>query len=117
MLLAAEAYLEWPRADERVPAGFAPVAAEDAPALAAALTGVYVTGSEPGAHGIVLGGPAELKFFELGTVAAPRTVNAVYRLGQVGGRLWLATDQPGGGIAAAGDGSLRYCGETYRRIP
>jgi hypothetical protein len=85
--------------------------------LHAALTGVYLTGSEPGQHGIVIMGPGEMKLFELAAVEAPRVVYAGYRPGRIGARLSLATDQPGGVIEVATDGRLVYCGETYQRIP
>ena len=117
LLLAAEIFFAWPPDKGHSPDGFIALDSTDAATAQTPLTGVYLTGSEAGQHGIVVGGPGELKLFELAAVEAPRVVNASYRLGRVDNKLWFATDQPGGGIEVAADGSLVYCGETYRRIP
>lgn len=117
LLLTATTWLAWPDEGYGVPADFARTSASDVAGLHAALTGVYLTGSEPGQHGIVVGEPGELKIFELGAVEAPRVVHADYRLGRVGGKLCLATNQPGGLIEVAADGNLVYGGEVYQRIP
>jgi len=100
-----------------IPPGFEPADAGELDRVHASLTGVYLTGNEPGHHGIVVTGPGEMKLFELAAVEAPRFVYAGYRPGRIGARLCLATDQPGGLIQVAADGSLVYCGETYQRIP
>lgn len=117
LLLAAIFYLAEPFAAAVAPAGFVAVEPTELAGLSAALNGVYLTGSEPGQHGIVISGPEELKLFELGAVAAPRVVYATYRLGRTGPKLCLATDQPGGVIEVTADGTLVYGGEDYRRIP
>jgi len=117
LLLAAILWLAGPLAVESAPAGFHPLEPAENTKLQGTLTGVYLTGSEPGQHGIVATGPGELKLFELGSVEAPRVVYVSYRLGRSGGKLYLATDQPGGVIEVAPDGNLVYCGETYQRIP
>lgn len=117
LLLAAVLWLAAPFAVDRTPAGFDPVDAVELDRLHAALTGVYLTGSEPGQHGIVIMGPGEMKLFELAAVEAPRVVYAGYRLGRIGAQLCLATDQPGGVIQVAAPGRLVYCGEAYQRIP
>ena len=117
LLLAAIVYLAAPFAPGGTPAGFTPVEAAEITGLETALTGVYLTGNEPGQHGIVLGGNGELKLFELGVVEAPRVIYVSYELGRVGAKLCLATDQPGGLIEVQTDGALGYCGEIYQRIP
>lgn len=117
VLLAAIVWVMAPFGADGAPAGFEPVTAAELDQAQAALIGVYLTGSEPGQHGIVVTGPGELKLFELGTVEAPRVVYAGYRLGRIGAKLSLATDQPGGVIEVTTDGNLVYCGETYRRLP
>lgn len=117
-LLAAIAWLMFPHGSARsVPAGFVPLPAGEREQLPASLTGVYLTGSEPGQHGIVITGPQELKLFELGATDAPRVIYASFRPGRVGEKLVLATDQPGGAVEVLADGNLRYGGETYARIP
>lgn len=117
LLLAAILWLSGPFAVESAPIGFLSLEQAESAKLQGTLTGVYLTGSEPGQHGIVVTGPGELKLFELGTVEAPRVVYAGYRLGRIGEKLSLATDQPGGVIEVAADGSLVYSGEVYQRIP
>lgn len=118
VLLVAIGWLAAPfGVGDDIPAGFVEVAAGEAGPLQAALIGVYLTGSEPGRHGIVVTGPGELKLFELAAVEAPRVVYAAYRLGRVDGKLHLATDQPGGAIEVPAGGNLRYGGETYQRLP
>lgn len=116
-LLGAIIYLAIPFADDNAPAGFVPVESTELAGLQTSLTGVYLTGNEPGQHGIVVTGPGELKLFELGTVEAPRVVYVSYQLGRVDAKLCLATDQPGGLIEVLADDNLAYCGEVYRRIP
>ena len=117
LLLGAILYLSAPFADSDVRTGFVPVKPAERNGLARSLTGVYLTGSEPGQHGIVLGGPGELKLFELAAIEAPRVVFATYELERVGPMLCLATDQPGGMIEVPGNDTLVYCGEIYQRIP
>lgn len=117
LLFAAILWLAAPFAAESAPAGFLPLEPAEVDKLQGTLTGVYLTGSEPGQHGIVVTGPGELKLFELGSVEAPRLVYASYRPGRIGGKTCLVTDQPGGVIEIAADGNLVYCGETYERIP
>jgi hypothetical protein len=102
----------------RTPAGFVPVAGSELEQVQTSLVGVYLTGSEPGQHGVVIAGPGEMKLIELASVDAPRVVYASYRPGRIDAKLHLVTDQPGGAVAVAADGnSLVYCGETYQRIP
>jgi hypothetical protein len=117
LLLGAILYLAAPSVAEAPPAEFTAVENTEAAGLQASLTGVYLTGNEPGQHGIVVTGPGELKLFELDAVEAPRVVYAGYKLGRVGPKLCLATDQPGGIIEITAEGALLYCGELYQRIP
>ncbi|MBI3885628.1 MAG: hypothetical protein HY302_07865 [Opitutae bacterium] len=85
--------------------------------LQLALAGVFMTGAQPGQHGIVLTSTGGLKLFEVNSRTAPGVVHAKGRLGRIGPKLALATDQPGGIIRIADNDTLVYCGETYRRIP
>ncbi len=82
-----------------------------------ALTGVYMTGSEPGHHGIIILGDGKLKLFQVNSLAAPSVVHGTYRLGRLDSVVCLRTDQPGGLIKVTGRESLTYCGETYAKIP
>ena len=117
ILLAAIITLAGPFGADGHPPGFVRVEPAERAGLEAKLTGVYLTGNEPGQHGIVVTGPGELKLFELGTVEAPRVVYVSYQLGRVDAKLCLATDQPGGLIEVLADGNLAYGGESYQRIP
>lgn len=117
LLLAAIIWLAAPFGAGGPPRGFVPVGSAEREQLQATLVGVYLTGSEPGQHGIVILGPGEMKLFELGSVEAPRVVYADYQLGRIDAKLCLATDQPGGVVEVAPDGNLRYGGETYQRLP
>jgi hypothetical protein len=114
------ATLVWLRSDDSPPAlprQYRPVGATEAGTLRAGLAGVYLTGNEPGDHGLVLGQEGEAKLFELDAVAPPRVVYATIRVGRIGSRLVLATDQPGGLVEVKDSDTLSYGGETYRRIP
>ncbi|HUR58567.1 MAG TPA: hypothetical protein VM029_12710 [Opitutaceae bacterium] len=114
-LLAAIIYLRWPGEGQNTRAGF--VAERDAEPMKAALAGVYLTGTQPGQHGIVYFASGELRLFQLRAVEAPGLVHARAELGRVGSLLCLATDQPGGLISIPSHDTLVYCGETYRRVP
>ena len=117
VLLAAIIYLTEPFGGDGRLEGFVRVERAERAGLEAKLTGVYLTGNEPGQHGIVVTGPGELKLFELDAVEAPRVVYATYQLGRVGPKLCLATDQPGGVIEVTADGNFTYCGEAYQSVP
>jgi hypothetical protein len=116
-LLGAILYPHWGRAKTAAPPSYQPVAAAESAELQAALTGVYLTGNQPGHHGIVFIAAGDLKLFELSALEAPRVVYATAELGRIGPQLVLATDQPGGLIEVAGRDTLVYCGEVYRRVP
>ncbi len=105
------------RLPDRTPANFTTLSASERDSVQRTLASIYLTGNGPGQHGIVATGPAELKLFELGAVEAPRVVYASYTPGWSGAKICLLTDQPGGVIEIRNDGTLFYCGETYRRIP
>jgi len=83
----------------------------------ASLVGVYLTGSEPGQHGIVVLADDTLKLFQINAQVAPSMIYGTYRLGRRGAALGLATDQPGGVIDVLDRDNLVFCGETYKRIP
>lgn len=110
-------YRLWPRAAARFPANFMPPTSADLTNLRRNLSGIYMTGSSPGQHGIVATGPTELKIFELGAVEAPRVIYATFTPGWTGAKFCLVTDQPGGLVEVKNDGTLIYGGEIYRRIP
>ena len=116
-LLGGMIFLQLKQRPAGLPAGFQAIKPAESAGLEAALTGVYLTGNQPGQHGIVFISTAEVKLFELMTLTAPRVVYASGKLGRVGTKLILATDQPGGAIEITNHDALVYCGEVYRRIP
>lgn len=117
-LLGAIVYLQREVASTpEVGAPFVPVLAAELLEQQPKLIGVYMTGPQPGQHGIVIISVRELKLFELNAVAAPRLVYAAGTLGHAGAKLVLATDQPGGAIEIVDRDTLIYCDEIYRRVP
>lgn len=80
------------------------------------LPGVYLAGSQPGDHGIVVMDGASLKIFQINARTAPGMIQDTYRLRRLGQQLVLLTNQPGGPIVIGGPDTLLYGGETYRRI-
>ena len=117
ILLGATVWLQTGKEHRTVPGSFQPLPPAESEELQSALAGVYLTGDQPGQHGIVFVTAGEMKLFELGAVNAPRVVYASGEPGRVGSRLALATDQPGGLIEITDHDTLVYCGEVYRRIP
>lgn len=97
-------------------AGFTPLPAAEAAKVLASLAGVYVTGTQPGEHGIVLTATEEVRLIEFRAVDAPRLVHATADVGVVEGVTCLLTDQPGGLIRVGEPETLVYCGETYQRV-
>ena len=93
-----------------------PLTAAECAAEDSLLNGAYMTGTEPGQHGIVVLGSGKLELFQVNARGGPGTVYATYLLGRKDGELCLATDQPGGLITVTNRESLEFCGETYKRI-
>jgi hypothetical protein len=93
-----------------------PLSATELVAEESALTGSYMTGTEPGQHGIVILAGGKLELFQVNARGGPGTVYATYTLGRKNGELALSTDQPGGLIKVSSRDALEFCGETYKRI-
>ena len=117
VLLGAVTSLQFGSREARRPAAFHVLKPAEAAAVSLALTGVYLTGNQPGQHGIAFLTAGEFKLIELTALTAPHVVRASGQLGRVGSQLVLATDQPGGLVEISGHGTLVYCGEVYRRVP
>lgn len=115
-LVATHIWWRLPPGTGETPA-FRRMDAAEVAGLPAKMAGVYLTGTQPGQHGVALTSTGELRLFELRGVDAPRVVHATFQLGRVGSNLCLATDQPGGLIALPDPDTMIYCGETYRRVP
>lgn len=80
------------------------------------LAGVYMTGSEPGDHGISLAEDGALKLFQLNADHSPSVLHDTYQIGRAGGKIALASGQPGGLITVQSPDTLSFCGEIYRRV-
>lgn len=93
------------------------IAPADVDTVRRALTGVYLTGSEAGQHGIVVLESGDIRFFQLNEQVAPSVIYDVYTPGRRGAALFLQTSQPGGLIEVGGPLTLLYGGEIYQRIP
>ena len=117
VLLGAIIYLQMEKSPGTVPAQFHAVEPAESASLQSSLTGVYMTGNQPGQHGIVFITADDLKLFELSARCAPPVVHASGKFVRVGSQLAVATDQPGGLIEITDQDTLVYCGEFYRRIP
>jgi hypothetical protein len=111
------AYAAWTADEDEAPPALTALVGAERQSEDAALTGVYMTGSEPGHHGIALLGDGRLKLFVIHAQAAPGVVMGTYRIGRLDTKLCLATDQPGGLIKVLNRETLEYSGETYRRLP
>jgi hypothetical protein len=116
-LLGALIYLQLEKPPVAGTALVRPLEPAESAELWTSLAGVFLTGNQPGQHGIVITAAGELKLIELGALAAPRVVLASVEPGRAGPRLALATDQPGGLIEVTDRDTLVYCGEIYRRVP
>ncbi len=103
-----------PRGDP--PPVLTPVAATELGAEEASLLGAYLTGPEPGRHGIVVLPGGRLELFQVNARGGPSTVYGSYVKGRKNGDLVLRTDQPGGLIKVISRETIEYCGETYQRI-
>jgi len=110
-------YTPWTGRTGGAAPALAPLTTAERLAEDAALTGVYLTGPEPGQHGLVILGDGKLKLFRVNAQAAPGVVYGTYQIGRLDGKLCLATDQPGRLIKVIDRQSLEYSGESYQRIP
>ncbi len=110
------AYSELTQQREEKPPTLAPLAGTELATEDAQLAGSYMTGTEPGQHGIVILGRGNLELFQVNTRGGPGTVYGTYQLGRKNGVLHLVTDQPGGLITVKSRDTLEFCGETYERI-
>jgi hypothetical protein len=93
------------------------LSAADAAAAQRALVGVYMTGGEPGRHGIAIAEDGTAKFFRLNAQTAPSVVFDSVRLAQRGSSPVALVDRLGTVIEVTSRDTLVYCGETFRRIP
>ncbi|MBI5691751.1 MAG: hypothetical protein HZC55_16830 [Verrucomicrobia bacterium] len=80
------------------------------------VSGVYMTGSRPGHHGIAVAADGSIKLFQLNRQGIPSLLNAHVRVGTLEGETCLIGDEFREPIRFRGKGVLVFCGETYQRI-
>lgn len=79
------------------------------------LAGVYLTGSQPGHHGITIGVAGTLTLFQLNDRAEPSLLRDRYHFVRVDGQICLIGTLPGGLLRPLRDQTLSYAGESYKR--
>lgn len=117
ILLSAIVYLRLPAEGAGALPPLEPIPPAELAATRLALAGVYMTGSQPGQHGMVIRDNGDLKIFELNAQAPPSVILDTCEPGRRGPKLYLATNQPGGPIEVTDHDALVYCDEIYKRIP
>jgi len=84
--------------------------------LSRRLEGVYVTGQDPGHHGIALAATGTVKLFELNANEVPSFVQGTFRVGRVADAVALLGNLSPEIIRQTGKNTLVFCGETYTKI-
>jgi len=80
-----------------------------------ALSGLYMSGSNPGQHVIILLSTGGLRLMQTNNAGAPSEIKDSYRILSGEDGLFLQTTHPGPLIQVVTKETLSYCGETYRR--
>jgi hypothetical protein len=114
LLLAANVGLLWLRGSAPEPE-LTPLDSVELAAAVPTFEGVYVTGSEPGARGIVVGGEGTIRIFELNAGGAPSFVHGTWKAGRFENKLSLLVPQLRTIITIVDRETLLYGGERYRR--
>lgn len=79
------------------------------------LAGVYMTGNQPGHHGITVGVAGTLTLFQLNDRAEPSLLRDRYRFVRVDGQICIIGTLPGGLLRPQRNRTLSYAGESYQR--
>jgi hypothetical protein len=79
------------------------------------LAGVYMTGSQPGHHGISLTVAGTMTLFQLNRQAKPSLIRDRYCIGHIDRQLCALGSLPGGAMRFTGKNAFIYGGETYQR--
>lgn len=95
--------------------GMTPIPAAEQAQAVGNVGGVYVTGSEPGRRGIVVGDDGTIRIFQLNARTPPSMVNDTWRAARRGAQLVLVLDELGTTVEIIDRDRISYCGETYRR--
>lgn len=80
------------------------------------ISGVYMTGNRPGAHGIAVSPDGSIKIFQLNAEGVPSLIQDSYEVGRVRGLLALRTSQASEPLLQTGRHTLTFFGEAYQRI-
>ncbi len=98
--------------------GFVPVADEPtSESFRTELSGVYMTGPQPGDHGIALTADGNLKLFQNNAQGAPSLIRDTYRIGHVGSQISARGTETKVTLRFDGKTRLTSGGETYHRLP
>jgi hypothetical protein len=81
------------------------------------LSGVYMTGTNPGAHGVALAADGKLKLFQNNDEGAPSLIRDTYRVGKLGTQIAVRGTSTKVTLRFESAGLLTTGGETYRRVP
>lgn len=96
------AYCQFSAARSVPPVTFEPVSdPREVEAYRSDYAGVYMTGSQPGHHGIALNADGTMKLFQVNPQGPPGLIQDTYRLGRVDGHLCALGTQRGGEIGRA----------------
>ncbi|WP_414660802.1 hypothetical protein [Horticoccus sp. 23ND18S-11] len=79
------------------------------------LAGVYLTGNQPGHHGITIGVAGTLTLFQLNDRAEPSLLRDRYQFVRVDGQICLLGTLPGSLLRPLRNRTLSYAGEFYQR--
>lgn len=93
----------------------APLPAAEQATTAQSVEGVYVTGSEPGSRGIVVGADGAIRIFQLNARTPPSMVTDTWRAGRRDNQLVLVLAELQTTVEIVSRDRISYCGETYRR--
>jgi hypothetical protein len=80
-----------------------------------ALAGLYLSGTNPGHHAIVLMSSGKIRFLQMNTSGPTSEIRDEFEMLSGDEGLYLRTSQPGGLIQVESKETLRYCGESYHR--
>ncbi len=81
------------------------------------LSGVYMTGPNPGAHGVALASDGNIKLFQNNDDGAPSLIRDTYRVGKLGTQLAVRGTSTNVTLRFEGTALLTTGGETYHRLP
>jgi hypothetical protein len=96
---------------------FEPIATEqEATLIREEIAGVYMTGNQPGSHGISLSPDGAMKIFQLNAEGVPSLIQDSYEVGRVRGILGVRAGQGGEPMMQTGRHTLSFFGESYQRL-